>query len=135
MFLNGLWRVGRRPHHRDPQFTRSFKINVVKSGTPQGDERYPAGFECLKNVPVQGIVDEGADNCGVLSQLCRLGAQSSFEKPQFVCVANCPIGRSEKLAAYGLLLNTATFIDVHLRSPDSVLIMPITVPSATELQQ
>src|SRR5690606_30984827 len=118
VFRNGLWRVGRHPRHRHPQFTSSFKIHVVKSGTPQGDERYPAGFEFLKNLPVHGIVDEGADSCGFLSQLCRLGAQSSFEKPQFVCVADCPIGRGEKLAVIWL---ATEYSDLHWAEPASAM--------------
>ncbi|MNO97301.1 hypothetical protein D3C76_890040 [compost metagenome] len=113
VFGDGVGRVGRHPHHGQPERPGGGQVDVVVAGRAQGDQARAAGSELFQHRARQVVVDEGADHLEAHRQRRGVEAQLRLLEMQFEAVR--PVAGEE---AFAVVVLAAEQDDAH---GDSVL--------------
>ena len=95
VFCDRIGRILGHAGHGDAGIAGCRKIDVVESGTAQGDKPGPLPRESLENVFLELIIDERAEGLAAFRGDCRLQGQAGFEIDELVCQSL--VGRSQEL--------------------------------------
>ena len=108
VFGDGVRRVRRHPHDREPEALRRLEIDVVEAGTPQRDARRPGASQHLEHAGGQVVVDESAHDVGAgriaggPTVQARLVIQDLHSGAIVVRTVVRTVGRVERAAVVGL---------------------------------
>ena len=78
MFSHGLWGILRHPVYRYPMCFSSVQVNIVESGTAQGNHFDPQFCQLIDHVFAKVIIDKGADRGKVNRQRASFEGQVRF---------------------------------------------------------